>query len=487
MRADAARALVILALAGGGGVVLPAAPATAQAREPEARFETETLTLQLLPPVGQRPAVIELEDPPRIVAEWNGTATTAPRALLYGAGPVARFAVEIVGSRTRVTLTLRAKLDGGWNLGRVGAKTLVRLLPNDAESAYIRPLPTRTPRPAPRIVGLRVTPAPVYPLAPTPRPLPDWPLERLLPADGSPGPTDRHLVPDPFPYNEPSAPPATPALVEEQPSPTPTPAPSEEPTDMPDPEATPRPSDSLLGARAAFGSQVWIGAEPPVILTETYPVGGADISVPFGLGGGFGWDHMFTQQVGLSLAAQTQGYQIDDEAVRAKGFEIKHKRDDYEVGGGVRLRQPFGGGFEGMLQPGVLLRGSRATTTNAQLTDGVAGPAVDVPTTDYLTSSWLAYGGSVRGGLGWHAEGPFGLTTFGEYRYLASGSVMTANVPAFFPLSGWRAGGEARLDFDGWGLSAGFVYGMDGYSGTLATDTFSRAGGTATLRASWLY
>lgn len=485
MRAELARALLIVAMATCGGV-LPLAVAPAVALEPEARYEPENLTLLLSPPAGQRPAVVELQDPPRLVVEWNGTSGTAPRALLYGAGPVARFAVEIIGSRTRVTLTMRARLDGGWNVAQIGAKSVVRLLPNDTESAYIRPLPKRTPRPAPRIVGLRVTPAPVFPLAPTARPLPGWPLARELPPTASPGLTDRLPVPDPFPQGDP----------EGQFFPTPVPiavAPTPEATAVPVAIATPEPTPtpalpaSLSGPRAAFGSQVWLGAEPLVLLTETYPAAGVDLNLPFGLGGGLGWDHMFTEQVGLSLAAQTQGYVIDDEAVKARGFEIKHKRDDFEFGGGVRLRQPFGAGFEGILQPGLLLRGSRATTTHAKLTNGTAGDAIDVPTSDYLTSTWLAYGGAVRTGLGWHSDSPFALLTWGEYRYLASGSMLTPSVPTFFPLSGWRAGGEARLDFDGWGLSAGVVYGMDGYTGALAADTLNRAGGTGFLRAAWLY
>ena len=228
------------------------------------------------------------------------------------------------------------------------------------------------------------------------------------------------------------------------------------PTATPSSEPTPAPAGPVVD-RPVFGSQVHVGAEVPLNFTEVYPLGASDTSLPFGLGSGFGWDHMLSEHVGIALSGKATGYQILDDAFTARGFEIRHRRDDVEVGAGVRGRMAFGAGFEGMLQPGLLVRTVRAATTHA----AVGGAAADVDTTDYLSASWLAYGGAIRGGLGWRVAGPFSLLGTGEFRYLANGTVFTPSVAPFFPMWGWRAGGEAKLDFEGWGLGLGYAQGHD--------------------------
>ena len=479
---------VALALALGGFAAIgpgPFAPVALAAPlvEPEARYEAETFTLTLVPPPGVVPTITEGRNPVRIIAEWPGNWNTAPRGILYGAGPVYRFLVEAIGERTRVTLFFRNELEAGYTVGVINGKTIVRISRGDSPFAYVPPLPKRTPRPAPPI-AYRVTPAPVFPVAPTARPLPGWAQPRPLPP--VPNPAWRHNVPAPFPYaGQPSAAPWTPA-----PTPVPvTPAPATPaPTPVPLPVATPTPPPlPAMAERPVFGSQLYFGGEPGVMMSERYPQGGVDASIPWTLGGGFGWDHMFSESVGLAIAGRTQGYVLDDDAVRARGFEAKHKRDEYELTAGIRGRMAFGGGLEGMLQPGLLTRYVSASTTHAKLTGGVPGDAVPVDTTDYLSSSWLGIGPAVRAGLGWRLGGPFALATYGDFRYVATGSVLTQGVDAFFPMMGWRAGGEARLDLDGFGLALGYVMGHDGHAGTGAADTLDQDGGTAYGRASWLY
>lgn len=496
-----ARALLLAALVGTAELAPPAAgPAAAQAVDPEARYEPVDRVLTLIPPPGVVPTVRELKDPPRLVAEWPATWGTTPRGLLYGAGLVQRFTVEIVGTSTRVTLYFRAPIDGQWTLSANGPRTQIKLLPNDYDADYVRPIPKRTPRPAPMPMA-RITPKPVFPIAPTPRPLPGMAPVRPLPPEPSWRPDDRLPVPAPYgsplvAVPEPSLPPtppppvpATPAPVPATPVPTPVatpvPAPSVAPTAAPTPEPLIPPVTPV--DRPVYGSQVWVGAEPPVAYSEVYPAGGSDTSLPFGLGGGFGWDHMLSENVGLAIGGRTAGFVITDEAASTRGFEVKHRRDDFELGAGVRGRMAFGGGLEGMLQPGLLVRAARASTTHAAITGGVAGAAAEVDTTDYLSANWLAYGGAVRGGLGWRAGGPFALSAFGEFRYLANGSVFTPAVPAFFPMWGWRAGAEAKLDFEGWGLGLGYAQGHDEHGGTTAADKLTQDGGMPFLRGYWLY
>jgi hypothetical protein len=238
-----ARAAVAVLVAAGAAVVPSLAPpAAAQtAAAPEARYDPVTRVLTLSPPPGVVPVVTEGEDPPRLVAEWPGTRGTAPRALLFGAGMVYRFLVEAVGDRTRVTVFLRAPLDGGWTVAYTGATTQIKLAPNDPEADFVRPMPKRTPRPAPQMPLGRITPAPVFPMAPTPRPLPGMAQVPELPPGGpSPGPNEPLPVPNPFggpgeaPDDGPTAAPqptitATPMPVASA-SPTPTPEPSMVPT-----------------------------------------------------------------------------------------------------------------------------------------------------------------------------------------------------------------------------------------------------------------
>ncbi len=504
-KAALGRALLLAALVAAAELA-PAATvaAVAQAVDPEARYEAETRTLTLIPPPGVVPTVREAQNPPRLIAEWPATWGTVPRGLLYGAGLVYRFTVEVVGdpntsgptgARTRVTLYFRAPIDGAWTIAYSGVRTQIKLLPNDPEADFVRPLPKRTPRPAPRPMA-RITPAPVFPMAPTPRPLPGWMPARPLPPEPSFAPGQRLPVPNPFgspgvpvepvPTEAPPAsPPPTPMPTI---APTPVPAPSLAPSPVPTPEPTQAP---LVGPpavdRPVYGSQLYVGAEVPVALSEVYPRGGSDTAVPWAPGGGFGWDHMLSEHVGLALSGRTVGYSILDDSATARGFEIKHKRDDYELGAGVRGRMAFGGGLEGMLQPGLLVRAVRASTTHAALTGGVASPAAEVDTTDYLSASWLAYGGAIRGGFGWRAGGPFALVSFAEFRYLANGSVMTPSVPSFFPMWGWRAGAEAKLDFEGWGLGVGYAQGHDEHGGTTAAEKLTQDGGTPFLRGYWLY
>lgn len=469
----------------------PVAPPASQAVDPEARYEPDTRVLTLIPPPGVVPTVREAKNPPRLIAEWPATWGTVPRGLLYGAGLVYRFTVEVVGDRTRVTVYLRAPIDGAWTIAYAGPRTQIKLLPDEPEAEFVRPIPKRTPRPAPRPM-VRITPAPVFPLAPTPRPLPGWVPPRPLPPEPTYAPGDRLRVPDPFRS------PAVPLASEPPATPAPTPAPTASPSPLatpvplpsfaPSPEPTPSP---LVGPPAAerpvFGSQVFVGAEVPVGLSEVYPQGGSETTVPWAPGGGFGWDHMLSEHVGLAFSGRTIGYTILDASATARGFEVKHKRDDYELGAGVVARQAFGGGFEGMLQPGLLMRTVRASTTHAALTGGVAGPPAEVDTTDYLTANWLAYGGAIRGGLGWRPGGPFALVTFSEFRYLANGSVFTSAVPGFFPIWGWRAGAEARLDFEGWGLGLGYAQGHDEHGGATPAEKLTQDAGTPYLRAYWLY
>jgi hypothetical protein len=186
------------------------------------------------------------------------------------------------------------------------------------------------------------------------------------------------------------------------------------------------------------------------------------------LGGVFGWEQMFTPNFGLTLGGNALAYTIEDEASTNAGVTISHKRSDYSGALRLRARLPLVAGLELAVDPGLMVR--MVGVDNAQA--GNALPALD----QYLYTGWLGYGPSVAGGLGWHLFGPLSIAGVGEFNYLMAGGMNSASVTPIFPLMGWKAGGEMRLDMGALGVTAGY---------NLTNWSFNGGDANSTLTQSW--
>jgi hypothetical protein len=284
---------------------------------------------------------------------------------------------------------------------------------------------------------------------------------------------------------------ATPAVAaapstEVQPSPMAVASPSPPPVAPP---AAPPASEAPglePSARPAFASRLVAGLELPVAWQERFEAGRSDSAVPLGLGAGVEWDHWLTPNVGLGLSARSVGFVLEDQAVASR-FKVRHRRDDTELAAALRGRWPLGLGLEGLLASGLVVRGVSSLTTQAVVTNGTPGAAVEVDTTDWLSANWLAFGGDVRAGLGWRPLPALAWTAWGSYRVLPTGQVLTAGVPTFLPLHGWRLGTELRYEVSPFEVSVGWVQAADGFTGTTPDRSLSQSGGLLQLRGGWVY
>ncbi|MEB3220824.1 MAG: hypothetical protein VKS61_01985 [Candidatus Sericytochromatia bacterium] len=492
--------LACAALAGAGlGLTSLPAPVVAQVWGPEYVYDATASSVVLTPPSGARPRVLELVGPPRLLAEWVGTEGVVPRLDVHAFGPVSQVRVETLAGRTRLTFLLRGALADGVRLVPYGQGMLLALRLDGPVRPRAPRGVQRTPRPHELAPLTRITPAPVFPAmapgypdpypfgAPEPGPAP---VRTVPPVAQQPQPVAAAseavavVPPTPGPASPPPAVPQAP--------PTPAPAPTEPPsptlTQTPVLVASPPTEPPLAEAspRPAFTSRLVAGLELPIAWRETFPAGRSDTSVPIGLGAGLQWDHWLTPTVGLGLGARSVGFVIDDQAVGSR-FQVRHRRDDSELAASLRGRWPLGLGLEALLGSGVVVRGVTSLTTQAVVTNGVAGNAVEVDTTDWLSANWLAFGGDVRAGLGWRLLPALVWTAWGDYRVLPTGQVLTPGVSPFFPLHGWRLGTDLRYELDALELSLGWVQASDGFTGTTPDRSLSQAGGLLQLRAGWLY
>ena len=251
---------------------------------------------------------------------------------------------------------------------------------------------------------------------------------------------------------------------------TPTPQPTFMPTPPIEPSAepTPPPPELNVGPRKVFDSHLLVGATFPLGITETYPTGGSDLSIPFDIGGDIDLAWVPTDNFGVGLNTHAMSYKFtDDDAALNAAQQILHQRDDYELAIGPIFRLPFPAGFEMYLRPGFAVR-SVGVTTTAQPLDADGNPTGDTPAPvngdSYLTSGFLAYGGQIQGGVGWRILDPLSVAVTGEYNYLLAGGLSKTDVqPSILPLTGFRAGAQVRLDFAPLGLEAG--YNLTSWSG----------------------
>lgn len=433
-----------------------------------------TLTL-VVPYTGRNPyRVLWLNGPRRLVVDIEGMRLNGrQRSLFIGGGVVNQIrAGHFKYNVTRVVFDLtqaadlRVVTDGASQTLRITIYAL-GAQPGEAISVGLAPTPTRapqsTPRPSATRAPIRQTPAP----RPTATPAPLVPQARITP------------VPVETPMPE-----ATPTPE------APLPEASLEPTPLPEltPEPLPTEEPAVVEQEfMVFGSRLFATAETPFAITELYPNGGSDILVDASttglpiatLGGAFGWEQMFSPNFGLTLSGRGMSYTVSDDQAVAAGFDITHKRSDYEGALRLRARLPLFAGLELAAEPGMMVR--------MMGVDSMNGTAAATPAENYLYSGWLGYGPSVAGGLGWHLFGPLSIVGTGEFNYLISGSMNQSTLTPVFPMMGWRAGGEARLDMGVIGLHAGYNLTNWSYTGADANDTLTQSWSGPYVRMNILY
>lgn len=404
-----------------------------------------TLTL-VIPYGGRNPYRVQwLNGQSRLVVDVDGMRLSSNRAMYIGMGVVE----QIRAARSRATST-----------------RLIFDLTQSADLRTMTDLGTRT-------LTLTIFPrggapvsryAPSYGYVPGPRPTrrPAPPLRPYYPSYPI---TRGHITPAPVP--QPSFAPIT----------VPTPAPIAQATPVPEPtfiptpepqastEATPSPEAPTEPAEfEVFGSRFTVGAEVPLSLSENYATGNSQTSVGLIPGGNIEWDQMFGSYFGFGIGTHAIGYTVQDKEAADAGVQVNHQRGDYEANIGPRLRLPLPAGLELFAQPGALVRVvTVANTTAVADANGTFGtPTASVGTDDYLSSGWTGYGGQLQAGIGWHAFGPLSLVAQGEYNALLAGSMSQPGVASIFPLMGFRAGAEARLDLSLFDMTVG--YNLTNYS-----------------------
>jgi hypothetical protein len=338
------------------------------------------------------------------------------------------------------------------------------------------PVPVRTVPPVAQLLA----PPPPPPLSPSAPPAPGQAPALVGTSVPPPGPPAAVASPgsaSPVPLAVAVASPVPLAAAVVSPAPVLRPAP---------PVLEPLPGEGEGGPRPAFSSRLVAGLELPMAWRESFEAGRSDTSVPVGLGAGVQWDHWLTPTVGLGLSARSVGFVIEDPAVGPR-FQVRHRRDDTELAAALRGRWPLGFGVEALAASGLVVRGVSSLTTQAVVTAGTPGSAVEVDTTDWLSANWLAFGGDVRAGLGWRLMPALAWTAWGDYRVLPTGQVLTSGVSPFFPLHGWRLGTELRYEVSPFELSLGWVQLSDSHTGTTPDRSLSQAGGLLQLRAGWVY
>lgn len=433
-----------------------------------------TLTLTI-PYRGRNPyRVLWLNGPNRLVVDIEGLHLTGKRSLFIGGGVVTRIrAARWQRNITRVVFDLAQPADLRTVTDGSSQSLMLTVYPRGSEPAMMggtpvmmepiaqaTPRPRATPRPAPTVPSTRITPAPVY----TPEP----------------------MVPTP----EPTV----------MPTPEPTPVPTEEPVEVEIPieEPTPMPEESPTAVEErefmVFGSRFTAGADLPLSLAETYPLGKSNSSISGIIPvGAFSWDQMFTPNVGISANMKAMSYTFDDQAATftgAIGSKIAHRRDEYEGGLGIRGRLGLPAGLELMLQPGFMVRSVGVQNLLFPIVGGVASPlATGSATTlnEYMYSGYLGYGASVGFGLGWHLIGPLSLAVTGEGDYLFAGSMNVPNVPSVFPMIGIKGGGEVRLDLGWFGLAAGYNLTNYTHSGSATGDNLAQSWSGPYVKTSIVY
>lgn len=446
---------------------------------------TNTLAL-VIPYSGRNPyRVLWLNGPRRLVVDIEGMRLPgAKRNMFIGGGVVTQIrAAHWKYDVTRVVFDLaqaadlRVTTDGATQTMRITIYPLgaqpgepMGTVPEATPEVAMMPSAAPTPRPhatARPTVKPTAKPAAKPTPAPTATPVPG---ARITP------------VPVPTPSVE-----ATPTPEAVLPSPEPSVAPTPMPEMTPEPLPSEEPSAVVEKEFMVFGSRLYAGAEAPLSLTETYPAGGSDVSLPGGTAGGpvatvggvFGWDQMFTSNFGLSLGGQAMAYTIEDQPGGTNtGVAITHKRSDYAGDLRLRARLPLFAGLELAVDPGLMVRMVGVDNT-------AGGNAVNAD--QYLYTGWLGYGPSVAGHLGWHLFGPLSIAGTGEFNYLMAGGMNSTSVTPIFPLMGLKYGGELRLDMGALGLQAGYNLTSWSFSGADANNSLSQSWGGPYLKFAIVY
>jgi hypothetical protein len=254
-----------------------------------------TLTLTI-PYSGRNPyRVLWLNGPRRLVVDIEGMRLSGvKRSMFIGGGVVSQIrAAHWKTNVTRVVFDLAQAAD--LRVITDGATQTLRVIvyPLGAEPGTamgtVPEAPTETP--VPIAMG---TPKPRPTARPTTRPTARPTSKPLTPAPSMAPGTRITPVPVPTPSAE-----ETPTPIAEA---TPTPMTAETPAPAFTPEPLPSEAPAVVEQEfMVFGSRVYLGADAPLSLTESYPDGGSEIAlpgaasgVPFGTAGAvFCWDQMF--------------------------------------------------------------------------------------------------------------------------------------------------------------------------------------------------